>query len=161
MFASNWLSTARSAELGNLLRSVAETEITLRAEDAGRVMLQHRSSPRDAERALFAFRRAMMPGDELWTAAVGGILSLGTLPHAPSTELYLHHSLARDASGNSKCLPACSAVRPITGSSGRLILAAGRAFVGELERGDAFLPVNRDSFREESQRLPVDRRRDT
>ena len=83
--ASNWLSTASSAELANLLRSVAEMEITLRAEDAGRVMLQHTSSPRDAERALFAFRRAMMQGDQPVDCGGRGDPEPRDLRHAPST----------------------------------------------------------------------------
>jgi hypothetical protein len=33
---------------------------------------------------LFAFRRAMIQGDRLWTAAVGGILSLGMVQHSSS-----------------------------------------------------------------------------
>jgi len=47
-------------------------------------MLQNTGSRRDAERAVFAFRRAMVQGDHIWTAAAGGILSLGAIQHAPS-----------------------------------------------------------------------------
>jgi serine/threonine protein kinase len=82
--ASHWFTATTSPELTDSLRSVVEVEVTLRAEDGGRVMLQNTGSQRDAERALFAFRRAMVQGDQLWTAAVGGILSLGAVQHASS-----------------------------------------------------------------------------
>jgi hypothetical protein len=82
--ASNWLSAMSASDLSDLLRSVVQEEVTLRAEDAARATLQHTGSERDVERALFAFRRAMMQGDRLWTSAVGGILSLGIMRHASS-----------------------------------------------------------------------------
>ena len=82
--ASNWLSVTAAPDFVTLLQPVGRGEVALRAEDAARVMLQHFGSQQDAERALFAFRRAMIQGDRLWTAAVGGILSLGMVQHSSS-----------------------------------------------------------------------------
>jgi hypothetical protein len=82
--ASNWLSETNDPTLRGGLEAITRSDVTLRAEDAERATLQQTGSQRDAERALFAFRRAMIQGDNLWTAAVGGILSLGMVQHSSS-----------------------------------------------------------------------------
>ena len=157
--ASNWLSTASSAELAILLRSITETEIdaprrTRRSSDAP----AHEFSAR-CRAALFAFRRAMMQGDELWTAAVGGSWSLGTLRHARRRLISSPQPRARRIRKFEMLTGLFSGSPPLLDLPARLTLTAGHACVHQLERGDPFLPVNRDSFGEESQRLPVDRRR--
>jgi serine/threonine protein kinase len=82
--ASNWLSETNHPVFLDRLQAVAGTEFALRTEDAERATLQRTGSQRDAERALFAFRRAMIQGDNMWTAAVGGILSLAMVQHLSS-----------------------------------------------------------------------------
>jgi serine/threonine protein kinase len=82
--ASNWLSEVNHPVLLNRLQAIVGVDLTLRKTDAERAMLQTTGSQRDAERALFAFRRAMIQGDRLWTAAVAGILSLAMVQHLSS-----------------------------------------------------------------------------
>ncbi len=82
--ASNWLAGTVPLALEHTLQSVVNRQVDLRTEDAQRVTLQLGSSKDNANRVLLAFRRAMVQGDSLWPAAVGGMLGLAVVRHQAS-----------------------------------------------------------------------------
>ena len=108
---SNWLADTTAPELRHALQPVVEIPIELRTEDAARATLQ-RPDVKDGERILLAFRRAMVQGDRLWPAAVGGILGLGVVKHASSFS-YIH-KVASEAA-HREIRAAYGLVRPFTG----------------------------------------------
>jgi hypothetical protein len=109
--ASHWLSEAVQPELRRALQSVVDRGVALRTEDAERATLQQTGSRKDAERTLFAFRRAMIQGDNLWTAAVGGMLALAVVQHSSSFG-YIHNMAA--AAKHPEIRNAYNAVRRFT-----------------------------------------------
>ncbi|PWT80117.1 MAG: hypothetical protein C5B57_12730 [Blastocatellia bacterium] len=94
--ASQWLTEMTDPSLCRALHRVTDHEVILREEDAARATLQHVGSRIDTERAAFAFRRAMIQGDSLWTAAIGGMLGLAVVRHESSfSYIYKMASAAR------------------------------------------------------------------
>ena len=81
--ANQWQTSAPTADLQRALRSLVDSRIDLRTEDAERALLQ-RVNYSKPEAVLLAFRRAMVQGDRLWPAAVGAILALGVVRHTSS-----------------------------------------------------------------------------
>ena len=114
--ASHWLSGAVPLEVSRALQRelqlVVERPVALRTEDAERATLQQTSSKKDAERALFAFRRAMIQGDNLWTAAVGGMLALAVVRHSSSFS-YIYNMAS--AAKHPEIRNAYTAVRSLAG----------------------------------------------
>jgi hypothetical protein len=109
--ASHWLLEAVSPQRDEL-RGIARDPVELRQMDAERATLQDVTSGTEAERVLLAFRRAMVQGDQLWTAAVGGMLAIAVVRHKSS---YPHlHSMAT-AAQHPEIRAAYSLVQPLTG----------------------------------------------
>ena len=79
--ANQWLGRSMRRSGEQALRSVVDSRIDLRTEDAERATLQ-RMNYSKPEQVLLAFRRAMVQGDRLWPAAVGAILVLGVVRHS-------------------------------------------------------------------------------
>ena len=111
--ASQWLSNAAlHADLSRELQPVVDAAVALRTEDAERALLQGTSTAKDGDRVLFAFRRAMIQGDNLWTAAVGGMLALAVVQHSSSISyIYNMAALAK----HPEIRKAYDAVRSFTG----------------------------------------------
>jgi serine/threonine protein kinase len=87
--ASNWLASTEDPELREKLRTVVDSAITLETADAERATLQRKDNPKDSERILLAYRRAMLQGDRLWPASAGPMIALGVVRHASSFS-YIH-----------------------------------------------------------------------
>jgi hypothetical protein len=85
----NWLTAEIAPDLRQMLQSIADTPVDLQPADAARATLQRKEDPKDSERILLAYRRAMLQGDRLWPAAAGPILVLGTIQHTSSFP-YIH-----------------------------------------------------------------------
>ena len=85
----NWLTAEIATDLRQILQSIADTAVDLQPADAARATLQRKEDPKDSERILLAYRRAMLQGDRLWPAAAGPILVLGTVQHTSSFP-YIH-----------------------------------------------------------------------
>jgi serine/threonine protein kinase len=109
--ASEWQTHVATGDLQRALRSVVDTRIDLRTEDAERALLQ-RINYSKAEAVLLAFRRAMVQGDRLWPAAVGAILALGVVRHASS---FSYIQKVASAARHPEIRAAYSLVQPFTG----------------------------------------------
>ena len=92
--ASCWRKDVTDPALSETLEKVVDADVALGEEDGRRATIQHLGSPIDAERAAFAFRRAMIQGDSLWTAAIGGMLGLAISRHT-SSFTYIYNMAAR------------------------------------------------------------------
>jgi len=110
--ASAWLGSGVTEALRGRLEPLRTHKIELKTEDARRALLQQRADYGAGGRVLLAFRRAMVQGDRMWPAAVGGLLALGSVRHEPSFS-YIHRMAT--SSRHPEIRAAYALVQPFTG----------------------------------------------